>query len=61
MIQYFSDRALIAGNYGPTYAMINLIADAISIIGIAIFIASVVYKITAFNTIKSTNHGGWIG
>lgn len=61
LIQQFSDRALIAGNYGHTYATINLIVDIISIIGIAIFVASVVYKFTTFKTLTNTNHGWWIG
>lgn len=56
MIEYFSDRALIAGNYGHNYATINVTMDILTVILIALFIASVVYKLTAFKTIASTNH-----
>lgn len=61
MIEQFSDRALIAGNYGQTYAIINIIMDSITVWGIALFVASLVYKITAFKTIEQTNHFWRIG
>ena len=61
MVEYFSNRDLIAGNYGHTYATINLTIDIITVIWIGLFVASVIYKMIAFKSITSTNHFGWLG
>lgn len=55
LMEHFSDRALIAGNYGPTYALINRIFDIGWTALITIFTASIVYKIITFRNIRETN------
>ena len=61
LIEYFSDRALIAGNFGTTYATINLIFDIINIILIWLFVASFSYKRRLFGTSIKNNQSGWFG
>jgi len=59
VMEYFSDRALIAGNFGTTYATINLIFDIINIILIWLFVASFSYKRRLFGTSSKNNQSGW--
>ncbi len=61
VIEYFSDRALIAGNFWDTYATINLIFDIINIILIWLFVASFVYKRRLFGSSSKNNQSGWFG
>ena len=61
VIEYFSDRALIAGNFWSTYATINLIFDIINIILIWLFVASFVYKRRLFWNSSKNNQSGWFG
>ncbi len=44
VMEHFSDRALIIGNFWQTYATINLSFDIINILCIGLFFASFVYK-----------------
>lgn len=61
MISYFTDRALIAGNYGETYALINLILDIVNTVFFGLFAASFSYKRFTFATVKEQHHSGWFG
>ena len=61
VIEYFSDRALIAGNFWDTYATTNLIFDIINIILIWLFVASFVYKRRLFGNSSKNNQSGWFG
>lgn len=61
VIEHFSDRALIAGNFWSTYAKINLIFDSINIILIWLFVASFVYKRRLFGNPTQNNQSGWFG
>lgn len=61
VIEYFSDRALIAGNFWDTYATTNLIFDIINIILIWLFVASFVYKRRLFGSSSKNNQSGWFG
>ncbi len=61
MIDYFSDRALIAWNYGTTYGTVNIIFDVISALFIWFFVASFVYKTFTFRTIEKENSFWRIG
>jgi hypothetical protein len=60
-MEYFSDRALIAGNFGTTYATINLLFDSINILLIGLFISAFIYKRRLFGITKDKNSSGWIG
>ena len=57
--EYFSDRALIAGNYWITYAIINLTFDIINIVCIWLFVGSFVYKRRFFGSSSQNNQSGW--
>lgn len=59
VITYFSDRALIAGNYWPTYAGINWFVDGTTILLFGLFVSSVIYKLTAFSKPQPSQHSGW--
>jgi hypothetical protein len=61
IIEHFSDRALIFGNFWSTYATINLIFDIINIILIWLFVASFVYKRRLFGSSSQNNQSGWFG
>lgn len=61
VITYFSDRALIAGNYWLTYARINWFVDGATVILFGLFISSVIYKLTAFSKPQSSKQSGWFG
>ena len=61
VIEYFSDRALIFGNFWSTYASINLIFDIINIILMWLFVASFIYKQRLFGTSSKNNQSGWFG
>lgn len=59
VISYFTDRALIAGNYGEHYALINLILDGINTFFFGLFVASFSYKRFTFSSVKEQQHSGW--
>lgn len=59
VITYFSDRTLIAGNYGPTYAGINWFVDGATVVLFGLFVSSVIYKLTAFSKPQPSQHSGW--
>ncbi len=61
IIEYFSDRALIFGNFWSTYASINLWFDIFNIILIRLFVASFVYKQRLFGNSSKNNQSGWFG
>lgn len=55
LIDHYSQRDFIAGNYGITYGTVNYIVDIASTILLVLFVASFVYKTITFKTIKSNN------
>lgn len=59
IIEYFSDRALIAGNFWSIYATINLIFDIINVILISLFVASFIYKRRLFWSSSKNNQSWW--
>lgn len=61
VIEYFTDRALIAGNFWSIYATINLIFDIINILLIWLFISSFIYKRRLFGVSSKNNQSGWFG
>ena len=61
IIEYFSDRALIFGNFWSTYASINIIIDIINIILMWLFVASFFYKRRLFGASSKNNQSGWFG
>ena len=59
IIEYFSDRALIAGNFWRIYATINIIFDIVNIVLIWLFVSSFVYKRRLFWGWWKQNKSWW--
>ncbi len=59
IIEYFSDRALIAGNFWRVYATVNIIFDIINIVLIWFFVSSFVYKRRLFWSSSKQNKSWW--
>lgn len=54
LVEHFTKRNLINGNYGELYGMINLSADIASSILFALFTATIIYKFTMFKKVEAT-------
>jgi hypothetical protein len=61
VIEYFSDRGLIFGNFWSIYATINLTFDILNVLLIWLFVASFVYKRRLFGRSSKNNQSGWFG
>lgn len=61
IIENFSNRPLIAGNFWSLYGHINFFFDIVNVLLIAIFVASFSYKRRLFGSESKNNKSGWIG